>query len=45
MILCKHVRLGERLSNISHTIQSYTESNGLTIAQEYVGSSIGQDLH
>jgi methionine aminopeptidase len=44
MILCKTQLLGERLSNISHAIQSYTKSNGLSIAHEYVGLTIGQDL-
>lgn len=36
---------GERLSNISHAIQTYVESNGLSIVREYVGHGIGQDLH
>lgn len=44
MILCKHARLGERLSNFSHAIQSYTESIGLSM-REYVGIRIGKDLH
>ncbi|WHY34382.1 type I methionyl aminopeptidase [Cytobacillus firmus] len=36
---------GERLSNISHAIQSYAESNGFSIVREYVGHGVGQDLH
>lgn len=36
---------GERLSNISHAIQTYAESNGFSIVREYVGHGIGQDLH
>lgn len=44
MILCKTQLLGERLSNISHAIQSYTESDCLSIAHEYVGLNIGQEL-
>jgi methionyl aminopeptidase len=36
---------GERLSNISHAIQTYVESNGFSIVREYVGHGVGQDLH
>lgn len=36
---------GERLSNISHAIQSYVETNGFSIVREYVGHGIGQELH
>jgi len=35
----------ERLSNISHAIQTYVESNGFSIVREYVGHGIGQNLH
>ena len=36
---------GERLSNISHAIQTYVETNGFSIVREYVGHGIGQELH
>lgn len=36
---------GERLSNISHAIQTYVESYGFSIVREYVGHGIGQNLH
>ncbi|WP_017729576.1 type I methionyl aminopeptidase [Halalkalibacterium ligniniphilum] len=36
---------GERLSNISHAIQSYVEPKGYSIVREYVGHGVGQDLH
>jgi methionyl aminopeptidase len=36
---------GERLSNISHAIQKYVETNGFSIVREYVGHGVGQDLH
>ncbi|ARI75377.1 type I methionyl aminopeptidase [Halobacillus mangrovi] len=36
---------GERLSNISHAIQSYVESKGFSIVREYVGHGVGQELH
>ncbi|MGP4077536.1 type I methionyl aminopeptidase [Halobacillus sp. K22] len=36
---------GERLSNISHAIQSYVESKGYSIVREYVGHGVGKKLH
>ena len=36
---------GERLSNISHAIQTYVEPEGFSIVREYVGHGVGQDLH
>ncbi|MBN8237406.1 type I methionyl aminopeptidase [Halobacillus kuroshimensis] len=36
---------GERLSNISHAIQSYVEPEGFSIVREYVGHGVGQELH
>ncbi len=36
---------GDRLSNISHAIQTYVEANGFSVVREYVGHGIGQDLH
>ncbi|MGR3766500.1 type I methionyl aminopeptidase [Rossellomorea sp. NS-SX7] len=36
---------GERLSNISHSIQTFVEANGFSIVREYVGHGVGQDLH
>ncbi|TGB00894.1 type I methionyl aminopeptidase [Halobacillus salinus] len=36
---------GERLSNISHAIQVYAESEGYSIVREYVGHGVGQELH
>ncbi|SFG11657.1 methionyl aminopeptidase [Halobacillus alkaliphilus] len=36
---------GERLSNISHAIQSYAESKGYSIVREYVGHGVGKELH
>lgn len=41
----KEAKPGERLSNISHAIQVFVESNGFSIVREYVGHGIGQDLH
>ncbi|MGP4063006.1 type I methionyl aminopeptidase [Halobacillus sp. H74] len=36
---------GERLSNISHAIQSCVEPRGFSIVREYVGHGVGQELH
>lgn len=36
---------GERLSNISHAIQTYVEAYGFSVVREYVGHGIGQNLH
>jgi methionyl aminopeptidase len=41
----KEAKPGERLSNISHAIQKYVESNSFSIVREYVGHGVGQDLH
>ena len=41
----KEAKPGERLSNISHAIQTYVEGNELSIVREYVGHGVGQDLH
>ncbi|WP_216831069.1 type I methionyl aminopeptidase [Alkalihalobacterium elongatum] len=36
---------GERLSNISHAIQTYVEAHGYSVVREYVGHGVGQNLH
>ncbi|MBS2967354.1 type I methionyl aminopeptidase [Metabacillus sp. KIGAM252] len=36
---------GDRLSNISHAIQLYAESEGFSIVREYVGHGVGLELH
>ncbi len=41
----KQVKIGNRLSDISHTIGSYVESEGLFVVREYVGHGIGKNLH
>lgn len=37
--------IGNRLSDISHAIQSYVESHGYSVVREFVGHGIGQALH
>ncbi|SDI07439.1 methionine aminopeptidase, type I [Alteribacillus persepolensis] len=41
----KEAKPKERLSNISHAIQSYVEPKGFSIVREYVGHGVGQELH
>ncbi|APH06643.1 type I methionyl aminopeptidase [Bacillus weihaiensis] len=36
---------GDRLSNISHAIQTYVEEHGFSVVREYVGHGVGQELH
>jgi methionyl aminopeptidase len=36
---------GNRLGDISHAVQSYAESQGLSVVREYVGHGIGKSLH
>ncbi|KOO40889.1 type I methionyl aminopeptidase [Priestia koreensis] len=36
---------GDRLSNISHAIQTYVEAHNFSVVREYVGHGVGQDLH
>ncbi|KAA0544080.1 type I methionyl aminopeptidase [Bacillus sp. BGMRC 2118] len=41
----KEAKAGVRLTNISHAIQVYVESNNFSVVREYVGHGIGQELH
>ena len=41
----KFARQGYRVSDISHAIQEYVESNGFSLVREYVGHGIGEKLH
>ncbi|MBQ9168857.1 MAG: type I methionyl aminopeptidase [Oscillospiraceae bacterium] len=36
---------GHRVSDISHAIQTYVESNGYSVVRSYVGHGVGQQLH
>lgn len=36
---------GDRLSNISHAIQTYVEEHNFSVVREYVGHGVGQELH
>jgi methionyl aminopeptidase len=36
---------GNRLSDISHTVQSFVEGEGFSVVREFVGHGIGRQLH
>lgn len=36
---------GNRLSDISHSVQSFVESEGFSVVREFVGHGIGRQLH
>lgn len=38
-------RKGFRVSDISHAVQQYVESNGFSVVREYVGHGVGTKLH
>lgn len=39
------IRIGNRLSDISHAVQSYAEAAGYSIVRDYVGHGIGRAMH
>jgi methionyl aminopeptidase len=39
------VRLGNRLSDISHAVESWTSRHGFTVVREFVGHGIGTKMH
>ena len=41
----KAARKGNRLGDISATIEEYAESRGYTVVREYTGHGIGRDMH
>ena len=41
----KHAKIGNRLSDISHEIQSYVEAAGFSIVRDFVGHGIGRNVH
>ncbi|MBI4663385.1 MAG: type I methionyl aminopeptidase [Verrucomicrobia bacterium] len=38
-------RPGNRVSDISHAIQTYVEQNGFSIVREFVGHGVGRSMH
>ena len=41
----EYCRVGNRLSDISHAIQSVAEGNGFSVVRNYVGHGIGREMH
>jgi len=41
----KFAKHGNRVSDISHAVQTYAESNGFSVVREFVGHGIGSELH
>ncbi|MGL5150327.1 MAG: type I methionyl aminopeptidase [Clostridium sp.] len=41
----KYAQVGNRLTDISHEIQSYVEANGFSIVRDFVGHGIGSKVH
>ena len=41
----KYARVGYRLSDISHAMQTVVEQNGYSVVKDYVGHGIGQKMH
>jgi methionyl aminopeptidase len=41
----EQIRLGNRLSDISHAVQSWVEQNGFSVVREFVGHGIGTVMH
>ncbi len=41
----REARVGERLSNISHAVQTCAEAAGYSLVTEFVGHGIGRSLH
>ncbi|MDH3627118.1 MAG: type I methionyl aminopeptidase [Acidobacteriota bacterium] len=41
----QQTRLGNRVSDIGHAVQSHVEKHGFSVVQEFVGHGIGASLH
>lgn len=41
----KYAKTSYRLSDISHAVQQYAESQGFSVVRDYVGHGVGKDMH
>jgi len=41
----RFAKLGHRVSDISHAIETYVESNGFSVVRSFVGHGVGAQLH
>jgi methionyl aminopeptidase len=45
LLAIQQARVGNRLSDISHTVQQHVEAAGYSVVTEFVGHGIGRQLH
>ena len=45
MLGIEHAIVGNRLSDISHAVQTHVEAAGYSVVTEFVGHGIGRQLH
>lgn len=41
----EQAKIGNRLGDIGHAIQSYVEAQGFSVVKDFVGHGIGEDMH
>ena len=41
----RQAKAGHRVSDISHAIQTYVESNGFSVVRSFIGHGVGRQLH
>lgn len=41
----RYAKIGNRLEDISHAVQSYVEKHGFSVVRDYVGHGIGRAMH
>ena len=41
----EQARVGERVSDVSHAVQSWAEGHGFSVVRDYVGHGVGRALH
>lgn len=41
----RFARKGQRISDISHAVQTYVEQNGFSVVREFLGHGVGANLH
>jgi methionyl aminopeptidase len=45
MLAVPECRVGNRLGDIGHAIQSHVEANGLSVVRSLVGHGVGREMH
>ena len=44
-VAIKTCRVGKRIGDISHAVQSYVEAQGYSVVRDFVGHGIGRNMH